>query len=591
MKALFPLFTSICLLVSISACGPGTFLGTWSDILADGESESQSSPGNRTGDRSPPKEASNIKQIKKLNSIQIFGVENRQRGILWTSDDAETGFSVTSGDINGDRVDDIIIGAPDSEGILPDTTRSGWVYVILGRSNLLRKVDLAKYADISFWGGEEAGRNLLGHSLVSSDLNGDGISDLVIGAPYGSGRGDNRIHSGMVYVFFGRESLKGIVDLSRQADVTILGAQEGDLAGFSLATGDLNGDKLSDLIIGAPGGDGYLDKASEAGETYIIYGRKKFPRVVDLSKDWNSRVFGIDSRSSIALLAEDSPDKSGYAVASCDLNGDGLDDLIIGAPFGDGFLNKQEDAGETYVVFGRKKFPKDIHLSSQADITLYGTKRWDHSGAALMKGDLNGDGVDDLILSSPTAERKMKSGPSTGLLYAVYGKRNHPKEYHLRTDASIIFKNNAVGQCDFQGLATVGAGSLPFGRSITVLDLNSDGRDDLVVGVPCAQGRGGKTHSGEISFFYSREHQRMVNPIAVFQPATTKLDELFGFSLSRGDVNGDGSADIIVGAPGMPRTKGLHSSGGAYVLLGPSKHQDSQAKREPQNRTGRKSLP
>jgi hypothetical protein len=153
-------------------------------------------------------------------------------------------------------------------------------------------------------------------------------------------------------------------------------------------------------------------------------------------------------------------------------------------------------------------------------------------------------------------------------LHAVYGKESHPKEYHLKTDSSRLFKNHSTDPCEQYSLSPAGEDSLGFGRSFTVLDLNQDGSDDLVSGFPCAQGRSGKSRSGEISFFLARGHSRLIHASAAYQPEKIRLDEYFGFSLSRGDVNGDGRTDILVGAPGMPRTKGMSASGGAYVILG-----------------------
>jgi hypothetical protein len=404
--------------------------------------------------------------------------------------------------------------------------------------------------------------------LACTDLNGDGIADLIIGVPQGDAPGDHRIHAGVVYVIFGRQTLTGIIDLSKQADITILGADEGDLTGFSLATGDINGDHLSDLIIGAPGGDGYREKTPDAGETYLIYGRSRFPKSIDLAKNWNSRIFGVESRSSVDLFGENEPDNSGYAVAASDLNHDGLQDIIIGAPFADGFLNKETDAGESYVIFGKTKLPKNIRLSNQANITLYGSRRRDHSGQSLIRGDVNGDKIDDVIISSPGAVRKPKSGAFKGLLHAIFGKSDHPKKYHLRKNASMVFKSSSRHRCEEQALSSADEATMVFGRSLIALDLDQDGRDDLVAGDPCARGRMGKSQSGEIGFYLAREKQRLTRPTAVFQPEKTKSNEYFGFSLSRGDVNGDGRMDIIAGAPGMPRRKGLSTSGGAYVILG-----------------------
>ena len=134
-------------------------------------------------------------------------------------------------------------------------------------------------------------------------------------------------------------ALPPVIDLNSQsAGLTIYGDDAGDASGAAVAAGDINGDGRDDLIIGAYSAD--PAGGANAGETYVIYGGGSLPATIDL----NSQCVGL------TVYGDDADDRSGWAVAAGDINGDGRDDLIIGARYADPAGGA--DAGETYVIYG-----------------------------------------------------------------------------------------------------------------------------------------------------------------------------------------------------------------------------------------------
>ena len=203
-------------------------------------------------------------------------------------------------------------------------------------------------------------------------------------------------------------------------DLTNLAASDGfiiqgdaavDYAGISVSSaGDVNGDGIDDLIVGAIGGD---DGGSNAGEAYVIFGRTtgfgvdvSGRRVIDLTS--------LSASDGFIIQGDAANDAAGRSVSSAgDVNGDGIDDLIVGANGGDdgGSL-----AGEAYVIFGRTTgFGVDVggrqvidltSLSASDGFIIQGDVALDQGGYSVSSaGDVNGDGIDDLIVGAFAAAR------------------------------------------------------------------------------------------------------------------------------------------------------------------------------------------
>ena len=269
-----------------------------------------------------------------------------------------------AGDTNGDGLTDIIIGAV---GMETTGDYSGGAYVLSQR--VTGEVDVEDVAS-RIHGGAEG--DFLGSAVAGiGDVNGDGFDDVAVGA---FGRDDGGVEGGALYVFHGPvDSDRNIAD----ADATILGAT-GELLGFSVSKGgDLNGDGVEDLLVGAPSYGG-------AGTAYVFYG--PISGHLDVSQ--------ADAR----LVGENLEDEAGTAVAGVgDMNGDGHDDVIIGAPGYDS-RNAGELSGAAYVVFGPVGGEVDL---ANADVRLAGEFSGDGAGITVEPaGDVDGDGRADALIGT-----------------------------------------------------------------------------------------------------------------------------------------------------------------------------------------------
>ena len=620
-------------MVFLTSCGPGTFLGTWSDILSNPgqEGTKQVVRREKTGTlHDGPGDSMNDSSVVRLYPYEgrgfwsvnepadrvhtIIGFENRGQGLLTVREAGpQTGLAVAAGDLNGDGRDDVILGAPESDGPLPEATTSGWVYVLFGRSSFPSTLDLRETVNVSLWAGTSTGRNRLGQTIITADLNDDGVSDVMIGAPYASPhrRRDDRTtsavkaHAGSVFVLYGRRNRSDassqssqIIDLSQRADVVIHGAREGDLAGFALAAGDVNGDGRDDLLIGAPNG---RDSAGsgQTGLTYVIHGRPHLPRVIHLSETWDNRLRGIDGSKTRLTLTKNWPDRSGFSLAAGDVNADGIDDVVIGAPFGDGLLNEREDAGECYVIFGGKALPRDIAIGTQADVVIYGTEPFAQSGQMVTTGDLNHDGVGDIVIGVSERSRHVHDGAMRGIrnfAHVVYGGDHLASTLFIKHEADGALTAPSSSRRAFSAPAwetflPESPGSLSFRPNpILILDQNRDKRDDVLVGLPAARRFAGfpsqaahalqaaqAVRPGGLKLFLAKGKHGLSHVPRVIQPPDLVDGATFGASLAQGDFNGDGRPDFLVGAPGLQRASrtfslGLFETmrpiGGGYLFLG-----------------------
>jgi len=318
------------------------------------------------------------------------------------------GTSVSgAGDINGDGIDDLLIGARRANS-------TGNAYVVFGNS-----AGFDSTLELSGLNGNNgfvlkgvAAFDLTGYSVSDvGDINGDGIGDLIVGAFRASTPEDN---SGASYVVFGNSTGFGSVlelsGLNGSNGFLLKGISNRDYSGRSVSNaGDVNGDGLDDLIVGAP-----RVNSNDSGGSYVVFGNSTgFDAAIDLSE--------LNGNNGFVLNGVASVDRSGVSVSSAgDVNGDGLADLLIGAYRADPNAN---DSGASYVVFGNSAgFAGVVELSDlngSNGFVLNGEAENDLSGSAVSNaGDINGDGIDDLVIGSHYAN---PNGGNSGTSYVVFG--------------------------------------------------------------------------------------------------------------------------------------------------------------------------
>ena len=172
-------------------------------------------------------------------------------------------------------------------------------------------------------------------------------------------KGDSKTDSGEAYIVFGSSTLSGNIDLASlaTAGVTIYAVDQWDVCGVSVSgAGDINGDGFEDILVGAPDADGRNNGSGGAGDTYLIYGGAAWPATIELDQLGS---YGGPEGVIIYGAWGEAGGFSGISVSAAgDVNGDGFDDLLIGAEHANGgFLNVATDAGEIYLIYGDDYLP------------------------------------------------------------------------------------------------------------------------------------------------------------------------------------------------------------------------------------------
>jgi len=401
-----------------------------------------------------------------------------------------------AGDVNGDGYADLIVGAPyfDTAG----SNDRGKVYVYHGSSGGLNSTPAFNIT------GENDG-DWLGYSVASAgDVNGDGYSDVIVGARnYGSADDD-----GAVYVYYG-----GSGGLSLAGVFSATGSNE--YLGAAVApAGDVNGDGYADVVVG---GYGY---SSGRGRVYVAYGSSS----------------GLSGTGVFSVTGENSGDRFGWSVATAgDVNGDGCADVIVGAKYyGSG------NDGAAYIYYGSSS---GLHATDVLSFTGQNGGDWFGQSVATA-GDVNGDGYADVVVGAHGYDGGLTSAGSAYVYHGGGGGLN------AATPAFTITGENSY---DYLGVFAASAG-----------DVNEDGYSDVIVG---AYGYPGGLFRGKAYVYYGAGDSLSFTP-AFTATGEIAHEEFGDYVATAGDVNGDGYTDIVVGARNYSASSTLTDTGRVYLYQG-----------------------
>jgi hypothetical protein len=408
------------------------------------------------------------------------------------------GSRVTSaGDVNGDGYSDVLLSTAGYDGPDPQLVNQGIVNLHLGSPTGIDPIPHR-----SFYGGQQLAE--MGSSIAcAGDVNGDGYSDILLGARY-----YGQSYEGAVFVYHG--SKDGITG----GYASMLKSNQAD-AWFGIAVasaGDVNGDGYSDIMIGC---EWYDNGQTDEGLVFIYHGGAE----------------GIGTNESLTLTNGKTGAQMGLSIATAgDVNADGYSDVVVGAPY---FDDGQAGEGAAFVYYGSVDGLTTInyHKLHKGQANAY------FGGSVAGAGDINGDGYDDVIVGA----KNYSAGESEeGAVFIYYGSNSG-----VDPNASLagLQVNKASAHL---GFTVAGAG-----------DVNRDGYADFIAGAPTY------TNTGNV-FLYYGSSQTIGNPVSIQGPQN---DKHFGEAIAAaGDVNGDGFADIIIGA--WAANYGQQGEGAAYIYHG-----------------------
>ncbi len=428
---------------------------------------------------------------------------------------------------------------------LPLGTAPGWaapsVVVDLAEPALVLRIDADSTADQP------------GTGIASCDIDGDGLLDIAIGDWRANGVDNLRVDCGETSVIRGkRKKWLTRTSVSAARNSRIVGQEPFDQLGLRVACGDLNSDGKADLVLGAYSADGRGNGFNQAGQIHLVFGTNPLPQNIDLLTNPGTVIYGGVAGETL-----------GNNPACGDVNGDGTVDLIADAIGG---LNKSGTigVGRVYVLFGRSSWPATLDVAPASNVTIFGRSGATDFPSKSLSTDLNGDGVQDLIVSARTGDTPVSGRQDAGDVFLFRGRASWPTSIDLQTQSA---DSRVYGADAFDYVGHV--------DQLAAGDVDTDGTNDLVIGVRAGDGRNNTEMSlGEL---------RLIAPAGNW-PATLDLrtgtreivygqrtGDRLGTLMSVADVNGDGRDDLI---SAIIQNDGIDGSrtdaGGAVVVLGRS---------------------
>jgi hypothetical protein len=448
------------------------------------------------------------------------------------------------GDFNNDGFADLAISVPYEDVGTPAVPDAGAVNVLYGSAAGLKSANNQYFTEATA-GLSPSPNDLFGTGITTGDFDGDGFSDLAVAAPLAAVQA--LTGAGRVAVFFGSSAGLKTANAQVVTQDMVPGRTVQATAGFgfSLAAEDFDADGFADLVVGTPGQD--LRQRADAGSASVFYGS-------GAGLTGTGANFWTQNSAGIANVAE-VDDNFGNTVVTGDFNGDGAGDLVAGVPGED--IETKTSAGAVNVIYG-----------SAGGLTSSGNQFWtqdtpgivnvseqgDGFGISLAAGDLNHNGADDLAVGVP-AENSTVGMRDTGAVNVIYGRKPDGL--------------SSAGNQIWNRLRPNARANDKFGDALAIGDYNGDGPADLAVGI---QGED-PNNSGAVNVIYGTSGGLMQpgrqnwTETQLSSSDGRESGDLFGFTLARGNFDGDCRFDLVVGIP-LEAIGALDNAGAVAVIYG-----------------------
>ncbi len=417
-----------------------------------------------------------------------------------------------------------------------------------------------------------AGASTTGKPLDIGDFDGNGCGDIAItGQNAAHALGEWRGSNGHVRIVMNLCDIGGQIAMDAvppdQKVFTIYGAYAGDMAGTETYINDFNGDGYDDLLFSAQNSDGPNQQRSNAGAAYVLFGSEDFAEHNDI----DLRALPEDV---IVFYGATAEDRLGLWVEGGDFDGDGFEDLLIGANQADGEGEHRINAGEVWIIYGRENMAAhygqvtDMDQPPEDATRIIGADYDDLMGSCVWGDDLNADGYDDAIVSAGLWRA------SSGVGGLSFGGADGPGNTRYNSGETFVVFGNAELRSQIIDLATkIDAQGAPLDDSVSVVygadandllgeeiavgDMDGDGRKDLILGTLVGDGEENNLdEAGEAWIIYTHEpFAGQMFDLAAPDPTRRvviypdQADSKAGDTLRVGDLDGDGYADLFYGAP------------------------------------------
>ena len=462
-----------------------------------------------------------------------FAVVDGDVHLIGTTSQAQAGLSTAvAGDVDGDGILDIVVGAPQDDS---GHTNAGRAYLALSSHFIGSDTALLSDAYRIIEGTTESQR--VGSAVAGGiDLGGGSAPDVFVGA-YGADIIEP--DDGAVGLFWdaGGDSPSPLT--LDDADVLLHGATDRELAGSALVVvDDMDGDTLPELLVGAPHND---TGGSRSGTAYLVLGSSMTTGGI------------IDLGDHPMFYGESGIDLAGTVVHSAgDVDTDGIPDLMVAAPYNE---TSGARAGRVYIVYGVDALTYPTLTLGDADIRIHGEVAYDQAGLGLSGGhDIDGDGSPEVLIGAPYHDDPTEDA---GRAYLFWGSGLAVAETRGVDDADAIFTGAEAG------------GELGYALS-AASDVDGDGLHDAAIGVPV--GTGDSAGAG-VTLLFLGEFLSAGGTFAVDDAdysfiGTGGNDNAGRMVLGTGDINGDGFGDLAISEPNDTSIYGL-KSGTVHLLFAP----------------------